>query len=54
MKRFIVVFRHDYGKFCLLVHCDNEERAIELVMKAEGLPRRAIVKVVSKETARTL
>lgn len=54
MNKFIVVLRHDYGTFAVLVRCASEARAIEIVMKAEGCPRRAIVKVVSKETAHLL
>lgn len=45
METFIFTLRHDTGKFRLTVYASNMNAAFDQVMKAEGCPRSAILKV---------
>lgn len=48
MKKFTMILSHDNGKTTLKTVAQDEETAIDMVMKAEGCPRNAI-KVKSEE-----
>lgn len=44
-KSYVVTVKHDNGLSKIGTCSTSKDRAIELVMKAEGCPKRAIVKV---------
>lgn len=45
MKQYIATLSHDKGKCKLLVLAENEQHAIELIMKAENCPASAIERI---------
>lgn len=45
MKTFIVTLKHDEGDFTLEVRSYSEQRAKDMVVKSEGCPYSAIIKV---------
>lgn len=46
MNTYRLRLKHDYGTFTLRVAAQTEERAKEIVMKAERCPERAIKSIV--------
>jgi type III secretory pathway lipoprotein EscJ len=45
MTRYVAVLQHDKGKVRLHVTATDEATAIDMLMKAEGCPRNAILSI---------
>ena len=45
MNRYRLTLTHDTGKVRITTAASSEEAAIDIVLKAEGAPRRAIVEI---------
>ncbi len=45
MKQFIVTVQHDNGTVKIRVIASDESKARQMVMKAEGCPESAIIRV---------
>lgn len=45
MNTYILHLKHNGGVFVLQIHARNKEAAKAIVMKAEGCPEEAIIKI---------
>lgn len=49
MNRYTATIKHDTGKYKITTDAENQEKAIELICKAENCPACAIIKLTEKE-----